>query len=668
LAPLGLTVLFTAVAMAGTNPATITMVVPSPIPYLQPFTMQVIVTGAFGPGTGQVELVIDNTTYFPNVILDTTGKATIAVPGPQIPQTELGNVLAPGIHSVGVIYSGDSHYLAQLFTANQVPQAISPLLTLTASSNSILVGQSVHYTATLNVGPGQPPGGTVTFFDNGTQLGTPVAVSGGQAVTPPVTPSIGTHSITATYSGDSIYGTANAGPVFVVVTVPPSSATTLTLTSSINPSGLGQSVVFTATLKSDPGAGTPMGAVQFLDGTTLLSAVQVANGQAVLNTTSLSAGSHAIVAKYAGDGFFQPALASIGQVVNPLASTINLTASPSTPIFGQTITATAQVGPTTPPLGYSVPTGTVTFEDNFRPVGTVPLSKGAASWDFKGAGVGPITITAIYNGDGTWGSSHATTTLTVGPAAPLQMTNAAANYSASFAPDETVSAFNVSGLNGDTSGAVPLGTALGGVTVTVTDSAGTARQAQLYGVFASTGQVNFVMPAGTALGTGAVAIALPSVNAGECPGGGCGVPPAATLTASMNVTATAPGIFSAGLNGQGVFAGQVVHVHQDNTQTMTDSATWNPASKTYDANPISLAPATDQVFLQMYGTGLRHASSVTATVNGVSVPTVFAAQSQYPGLDQVNLQLPASLAGAGTVNIVIMVAGQPANTVTALIQ
>jgi uncharacterized protein (TIGR03437 family) len=161
------------------------------------------------------------------------------------------------------------------------------------------------------------------------------------------------------------------------------------------------------------------------------------------------------------------------------------------------------------------------------------------------------------------------------------------------------------------------------------------------------------MPAGTALGNAGVSIAVPSgVN----------------LTASINVTPTAPGIFSAGMNGQGVYAGQVVHVHPDSTQTTTDAATWDPASKTYQANPISLAPATDQVFLQLYGTGLRHASGVAATVNGIRVPTVFAAQSQYPGLDQVNLQLPPSLAGAGAVNIVLAVAGQPANMVTAMIQ
>jgi len=53
--------------------------------------------------------------------------------------------------------------------------------------------------------------------------------------------------------------------------------------------------------------------------------------------------------------------------------------------------------------------------------------------------------------------------------------------------------------------------------------------------------------------------------------------------------------------------------------------------------------ASDQVFLVLYGTGIRHRSSdaaVTATVNGISVPVQSAAQGTYPGLDQVNLALP----------------------------
>jgi uncharacterized protein (TIGR03437 family) len=75
----------------------------------------------------------------------------------------------------------------------------------------------------------------------------------------------------------------------------------------------------------------------------------------------------------------------------------------------------------------------------------------------------------------------------------------------------------------------------------------------------------------------------------------------------------------------------------------------------------------NQTALELFGTGIRgHSpSGVTCTIGGVSVPVLYAgAQGQYPGLDQVNVSLPASLANRGEMNIVLTVDGQAANTVT----
>jgi uncharacterized protein (TIGR03437 family) len=72
----------------------------------------------------------------------------------------------------------------------------------------------------------------------------------------------------------------------------------------------------------------------------------------------------------------------------------------------------------------------------------------------------------------------------------------------------------------------------------------------------------------------------------------------------------------------------------------------------------------------LYGTGLRHAGALTAALNGASLPVAyFGAQRSYAGLDQINLgPLPATLAGAGPVNLAIAADGQAANTVTVAIQ
>jgi uncharacterized protein (TIGR03437 family) len=114
----------------------------------------------------------------------------------------------------------------------------------------------------------------------------------------------------------------------------------------------------------------------------------------------------------------------------------------------------------------------------------------------------------------------------------------------------------------------------------------------------------------------------------------------------------------------------VIYAHADGTQTTDNSTIWNAATGSFEPNPVSLATPGDQVFLVLYGTGLRHAAALTATINGVSVPVVFfGAQGTYAGVDQINIgPLPASLAGAGLVNVVISADGQAANTVTMSIQ
>ena len=60
---------------------------------------------------------------------------------------------------------------------------------------------------------------------------------------------------------------------------------------------------------------------------------------------------------------------------------------------------------------------------------------------------------------------------------------------------------------------------------------------------------------------------------------------------------------------------------------------------------------------------------MTCNIGSNNVPVLAAgAQGQFPGLDQINVQLPASLNGSGVVNVVFTVAGQAANTVTVSIQ
>ena len=192
----------------------------------------------------------------------------------------------------------------------------------------------------------------------------------------------------------------------------------------------------------------------------------------------------------------------------------------------------------------------------------------------------------------------------------------------------------------ETGATLPLTTSLAGVTVTIQDSASATHAALLYGAFASTGQVNFVIPSGTAKGAAKVTVTAPS----------------GTQTAPITISDGAPGLFTANQNGRGVPTGQIVLVHADGSHTVENLATLSGG--TYVATTIKLASTTDQVFLQLYGTGIRHASKVTAAVSGTPAAILYAGQQgAYPGLDQVNLQLPKTLQASGALNIPHRVTG-----------
>jgi large repetitive protein len=466
----------------------------------------------------------------------------------------------------------------------------------------------------------------VQFLDGGTPLAT-TALSGGQAsfMTSSLAP--GSHTITATYGGSS----ATVGQ-FVYGAAP-----TVTFSASPLTVAYGQTVTLTAQLGPAPpqGIAAPTGQVLFRDNGLQLASASVSGGTATLQIATLKPGQNQLAALYMGDKNWAAGIST--------TIAVTVSAAPSSTTLVPTVVAnqvvlTAAVATTAQGLG--APTGTVQFVNTATntPVATATLSGGTASVSFTAsaaASVEGLPIAAVYSGDANFSGS------TSAPLPPMD--SAAWNYSASFAPDEIASLYGITGLNGSTTATPPLTTSLSGVTVTITDSTGTVRPALLYGVYASGNQINFMIPDGTAAGPALVTITLP--------GGG-------TIATVVNIVSVAPGIFTDSSNGQGVYSGQVVYVAASGSQTIASSA-----------NPISLAGG-GQVFLVLYCTGLRHATSVTATVNGTSVPVAyFGAQGGSDGIDQVNAgPLPASLAGAGTATLVITADGQAANPVTVTIQ
>jgi hypothetical protein len=210
----------------------------------------------------------------------------------------------------------------------------------------------VTFTATVSaVAPGTgTPTGTVTFLDGGSPIGTGT-LSGGLATFTISALAVGSHIITTSYGGDGNFngstGSLTGNPQVVNKT-----STTTALTSSANPSVLGQSVTFTATVSPVvPGAGTATGTVTFLDGGSPIGTGTLSGGLATFTSSALAAGSHTITTSYGGDGNFNGSTGSLTgnpQVVNKANTTTLVTSSANPSVLGQSVTFTATVSPVAP--------------------------------------------------------------------------------------------------------------------------------------------------------------------------------------------------------------------------------------------------------------------------------------------------------------------------------
>ncbi|MEO7836116.1 MAG: Ig-like domain repeat protein, partial [Acidimicrobiales bacterium] len=190
----------------------------------------------------------------------------------------------------------------------------------------------------------------------------------------------------------------------VVITRVDMAATSASLTSSRSRSTYGQSVTLVATVTST--AADPEGTVTFSEGSAVIGTGNVdKDGVARLTSSTLSAGTHTLVAAYSGTAMHGPSTSGpFAQVVDPDSSTVSVATSPVNPVFGDAISFSAVV--TTANGGGA--TGTVTFTDGGNALGTAAIGPAnTATLTTSGLEVGDHVVTAVYGGDANVATSTA---------------------------------------------------------------------------------------------------------------------------------------------------------------------------------------------------------------------------------------------------------------------
>jgi len=327
----------------------------------------------------------------------TVGTQSVSGTDPRITNANLTITPTKGyIGAISVLVGvneSSGRYDTQTFTVNV---GAPPTTTVLSAVSPAAAGTSVTFSATAS-GSNGVLSGTITFYDGSTAISSAAAINvNGVATYTTSTLSVGSHSITAVYSGDSNNATSTSAAQLQLI----GALTTTVVTSSTNPIAFGAQATFTATVSAVAG-GSPTGTVIFYNGATPISGSLPLNGskQATFTTTTaLSGGSHSITAVYSGDSttFIPSTSAALSFVVTP---------TPSTIVTGPDAGSTPMV------KVFDSATGTLKFSFlayNADFIGAVRVASG----DFRGNGVsdfvtatGPGGMPLVNVYDGTTGAA-----------------------------------------------------------------------------------------------------------------------------------------------------------------------------------------------------------------------------------------------------------------------
>lgn len=339
-----------------------------------------------GTPTGQVTFQDQNNNVLAQAPLNGSGVVSFSTSG-----------LALGSDTVTAVYASDTNFAASSgSTVQSVQNTNTTATTASSSPNPSVFGQLVTFTSTTTSSGGVPVG-KVTFTEGSTVWASNVTVNGsGQASFSTTALGVGSHTITATFTGAAGWANSSGNAPAQVVN---KAATATAVSSSSNPSVYSQPVTFTATVTATaPGSGVPTGTVTFKNGSSTLGTGTLnGSGQATLTTSTLAVGASSITAVYGSSTSFSTSTSPVlTQTVNQDNTTSTVTSSRNPSRHKQSVTFTATVVANAP--GTATPTGTVTFMDGTNTLQSGSLSSGKATYTTSNLSTGTHQITVVYGG------------------------------------------------------------------------------------------------------------------------------------------------------------------------------------------------------------------------------------------------------------------------------
>jgi subtilase family serine protease len=304
-------------------------------------------------------------------------------------------------YSITAVYSGDSNYsgltLGPLSLVVTNPAAVASTSTLTASAASVTTIQTLSFTDTV-AGASGTPTGTVQLKVDGIAQGSPANLASGKVTITPATLAVGTHSITAVYSGDSAFASSTSNAVSVTVAATPSTIAITVNPSTINPTG-STTVGFTVTGATN--GPTPTGTVTLEYGSTVVGSLSIANGTVSGTLSGLNAGTYQLFGVYSGDSIYS------GSTSATQTLTVTAGANPSIALTPASTSLTTTKGSS--PAADTINIASTNFAGTETLTCSVAYNGTGTPNDIPVCGLTPLSVTLTSGGTATSSLSIATT-------------------------------------------------------------------------------------------------------------------------------------------------------------------------------------------------------------------------------------------------------------------